>query len=74
MLELTVTAEETVALGRCKYDVFRVKQETKQNGRTTENLSVLYSPDLHVTLAKIYDEGTSNQVIVSYEHIRPLVR
>ncbi|CAN7242504.1 hypothetical protein LJR239_000889 [Neorhizobium tomejilense] len=74
VLELTVTAEETVSVGRCKYDVFRVKQETKQNGKTTENLSFLYSPDLHVTLAKIYDEGTGNQAIVGYEHIRPLAR
>ncbi|WP_455873978.1 hypothetical protein [Rhizobium yanglingense] len=71
-LELTVTKRETVAVGRCKYEVFRIREETKRGGERVELWSALYSPDLHATLAKIYDEGTSEEAIVSYDHIQSL--
>jgi hypothetical protein len=71
-LELTVTKRETMDLGPCKYDVLRIKQETKRNGETVYTLNVLYSPALHATLAKIYDEGTSAEELAGYDHIETL--
>lgn len=71
-LELTVTKRETMNLGQCRYDVLRIKQETKRNGETVYTLSVLYSPDLHATLAKIYDEGTSTEEVSGYDEIEAL--
>ncbi|MDP9811925.1 hypothetical protein J2W42_004795 [Rhizobium tibeticum] len=32
-LELTVTKRETVAVGRCKYEAFRIRQEIKRAGQ-----------------------------------------
>lgn len=71
-LELTVTKRETIDLGPCKYDVFRIRQETKRNAETVETQSVLYSPDLHATLARIYDEGTSKEEMVRFDSIEAL--
>ncbi|MEZ2133137.1 MULTISPECIES: hypothetical protein [unclassified Sinorhizobium] len=73
-LELTVMKRETMDLGQCKYDVLRVKQETKRNGATVGTLSFLYSPDLHATLAKIYDEGKSTEEVSGYDYIETLTQ
>ncbi|WP_196776294.1 hypothetical protein [Rhizobium etli] len=73
-LELSVTKRETVAVGRCKYEVFRIREETKRGGERVELSSALYSPDLHATLAKIYGEGTSEESIVSHDYIQSLSR
>ena len=35
-------------------------------------VSALYSPELEATLAKRYDEGTSQELTVGYTSIRPL--
>ena len=71
-LELTVTKPETVAVGGCEYEAFRVKQETKRAGQQVDVWSVLYSPDLHATLAKVYDEGTSEETTIAYDYIQSL--
>lgn len=71
-LELTVTKRETLAVGRCKYDVLRVRQEVKRGSEQVDVWSALYSPDLHATLAKVYDEGTADEAIVRYDYIAPL--
>ncbi|MBB4232772.1 hypothetical protein [Rhizobium mongolense] len=73
-LELTITKRETVAVGRCKYEVFKSRAKTKRGGERVELWSALYSPDLHATLAKIYDEGTSEEAIVGYDYIQSLSR
>ena len=73
-LDLSVTGQETFAVGRCNYDVLRVKQEFKRSGKTIDTYSVLYSPDLHATLAKVYDEGNGKESIVGYEYITHLSR
>jgi len=73
-LELTVTKRETVAVGRCKYDAYRVKQETKRAGQQVDVWSALYSPDLRATLAKVYDEGTSEEATIAYDYIQSLSR
>ncbi|WP_246727567.1 hypothetical protein [Rhizobium laguerreae] len=73
-LELTVAGQETFSLGECKYKVRRIKQVTKKGNEQVDVLSVLYSPDLQATLAKVYDEGTANESTVGYERIHSLTQ
>lgn len=67
-----MTKQETVAVGRCEYEAFRVRQETKRAGQPVDVWSALYSPDLHATLAKVYDEGTSEETTIAYDYIQSL--
>ncbi|MGZ2455900.1 hypothetical protein [Rhizobium anhuiense] len=71
-LELTVAGQESFSLGECKYKVFRIKQVTKRGDEQVDILSVLYSPDLQATLAKVYDEGTADEYTVRYDRIQSL--
>jgi hypothetical protein len=52
--------------------VFRIKQVTKRGDEQVDILSVLYSPDLQATLAKVYDEGTADEYTVRYDRIQSL--
>jgi hypothetical protein len=73
-LDLTVTELETLAVGRCKYEAFRIKQEAKRAGHQVDVWSALYSPDLDGALAKVYDEGTSEETTIAYDYIQSLSR
>ncbi|TDW16583.1 hypothetical protein EV128_13435 [Rhizobium azibense] len=73
-LELTVAGQESFSLGECKYKVFRIKQVTKKGREQVDVLSVLYSPELRATLAKIYDEGTGDEFTVRYDRIQSLTQ
>ncbi|KQV79279.1 hypothetical protein ASC90_26335 [Rhizobium sp. Root1220] len=71
-LELTVAGQESFSLGECKYKVLRIKQVTRKGDEQFDVLSVLYSPDLQATLAKVYDEGTADEFTVRYDRIQSL--
>lgn len=71
-LELEVTGQETLSLGKCDYKVLRIKQTTRENDKLVDQQSVLYSPDLEAILARIYDEGTASELIVHYDSISTL--
>ncbi len=73
-LELTVAGQESFSLGECKYKVFRIKQVTKKGDEQIDVLSVLYSPELQATLAKVYDEGTADEFTVRYDRIQSLTQ
>ena len=73
-LELTVAGQENFSLGECTYKVLRIKQVTKRGDEQVDVLSVLYSPDLQATLAKVYDEGTADEYTVRYDRIQSLTQ
>jgi len=73
-LELTVAGQESFSLGECAYKVLRIKQVIKRGDEQVDFLSVLYSPDLQATLAKVYDEGTANEYTVRYDRIQSLTQ
>jgi hypothetical protein len=73
-LELTVVGQEIFSLGECSYKVLRIKQVTKKGDEQVDVLSVLYSPDLKATLAKVYDEGTTDEYTVRYDRIQSLTQ
>ncbi|KQV83357.1 hypothetical protein [Rhizobium sp. Root1220] len=54
--------QESFSLGECKYKVLRIKQVTKKGDEQIDALSVLYSPDLQATLAKVYGERHRRRV------------
>ncbi|ESY14440.1 MULTISPECIES: hypothetical protein [unclassified Mesorhizobium] len=41
-------------------------------GETLDTFTALYAPDLHASLARRYDEGTSAESVNGYETIKPL--
>jgi hypothetical protein len=72
-LEIAVKGKETFGLGDCKYNVLAVKQTIKNEaGKTLDEFTALYAPDLQAVLARRYDEGTSAESVVGYEVIKPL--
>ncbi|WP_244471203.1 hypothetical protein [Rhizobium ecuadorense] len=73
-LELTVAGQESFSLGECTYKVLRIKQVIKRGDEQVDILSVLYSPDLQATLAKVYDEGTANEYTSRYDRIQSLTQ
>lgn len=71
-LNLAVTKRRSFSLTYCSYDVFHVTYEVRRDGKEIDRWTAVYAPDLLATVAKIYDEGTNNEEIVSYEVIKPL--
>ncbi len=71
-LEMTVTKQRAFPVRFCNYIVYYVLVEVRKNGESYEKWTAVYSPDLQVTLAKIYDEGTEDETIVAYDVIEPL--
>ncbi|RWI78767.1 hypothetical protein [Mesorhizobium sp.] len=72
-LEINVKGKETFSLGDCKYNVLAVRQTIKNEaGKTQDEFTALYAPDLQAVLARRYDEGTSGESVVGYEVIKPL--
>jgi hypothetical protein len=72
-LEISVKGKETFSLGDCKYNVLAVKQTIKNEaGKTLDEFTALYAPDLQAVLARRYDEGTNAESVVGYEVIEPL--
>ena len=72
-LEISVKRKETFSLGDCKYNVLAVKQTIKNEaGKTLDEFTALYAPDLQAVLARRYDEGTNAESVVGYEVIEPL--
>ncbi|WP_296068614.1 hypothetical protein [uncultured Agrobacterium sp.] len=71
-LDLTVTKRSTVSLGDCTYDALNITYDVKRNGDEVERWTAVYAPDLRATIAKIYDEGTNKEEVVSYKAIKPL--
>lgn len=71
-LELTVTKQRAFPVRFCNYLVFYVSFEIWKNDKSDEKWTAVYSPDLQVTLATIYDEGTEDETILAYDIIEPL--
>lgn len=72
-VEIVVKGKETFNLGDCKYNVLTVKETiTSDAGKTLDQFTALYAPDLQAVLAKRYDEGTSAESVVGYETIKPI--
>ncbi len=71
-LDLAVTKRRAFSIGSCSYDVFNVLYDVRRNGEEVERWTAVYAPDLLATVAKIYDEGTSNEESVSYTAIQSL--
>lgn len=72
-MKIEVAGEEEITLGDCRYDVLVVKQIIEKDKKEIDSWSALYSPELEMTLAKRYAEGTANEAIVRYTNIFPLV-
>ncbi|WP_292650559.1 hypothetical protein [Mesorhizobium sp.] len=50
-----------------------VRQTIKNEaGKTQDEFTALYAPDLQAVLARRYDEGTNAESVVGYEIIKPL--
>ncbi|WP_245467942.1 hypothetical protein [Mesorhizobium sp. M6A.T.Cr.TU.017.01.1.1] len=72
-LEINVKGKETFSLSDCKYNVLAVRQTIKNEaGKTQDEFTALYAPDLQAVLARRYDEGTNAESVVGYEIIKPL--
>lgn len=71
-LDLAVTKRRTFSMGNCTYDVLHITYDVKRNGDEVERWTAVYAPDLRATIAKIYDEGTNKEEVVSYKAIKPL--
>lgn len=71
-LDLTVTKQRAFPMRFCNYLVLYVSFDIRKNGKSDEKWTAVYSPDLQVTLATIYDEGTEDETMVAYDVIEPL--
>lgn len=72
-MKLEVAGEEEITLGDCRCDVLVVKHVIEKDKKEIDGWSALYSPELEMTLAKRYAEGTAQEAIVRYTNIFPLV-
>ncbi|MGO4840023.1 hypothetical protein AB4144_48035, partial [Rhizobiaceae sp. 2RAB30] len=70
---LQLAGKEPIKVGNCKYEVLAIRQVLKNEvGNVLVAWTALYSPDLQMTLAKRYDEGTAKEETVAFETIRLL--
>lgn len=69
-MKLKVGGAESVKLGDCAYDALKIQQVvTDSQGESLDRVTVLYSPELRVILAKRFDEGTADEETVAFEAI-----